>query len=148
MSVTTKFISEKIKKILYTLAMPDCVFCKIVEGKIPAEKVYEDAEFLAFLDIHPLSPGHTLIIPKKHYRWVWDLPAGRQAFPNIGDFFEVVKKIALAQQKVFDTDWILSKIIGDEVPHAHIWIFPNDKVKGDKNNLKENGEKIRAYFGN
>ena len=148
MSVTTKFISEKIKKILYTLAMADCVFCKIVEGKIPAEKVYEDAEFLAFLDIHPLSPGHTLIIPKKHYRWVWDLPAGRQTFPNIGDFFEVAKKIALAQQKAFDTDWILSKIVGDEVPHAHIWLFPNDRVRGDKNNLKENGKKIRAYFGN
>ena len=128
--------------------MTDCVFCKIVEGKIPAEKVYEDNEFLAFLDIHPLSPGHTLIIPKKHYRWVWDLPAGRQASPNIGDFFEVAKKIAVAQQKAFDTDWILSKIIGDEVPHAHIWIFPNDKVKDDKNNLKENGEKIRAYLGN
>ncbi len=128
--------------------MTDCVFCKIVEGKIPAEKVYEDNEFLAFLDIHPLSPGHTLIIPKKHYRWVWDLPAGRQASPNIGDFFEVAKKIAVAQQKAFDTDWILSKIIGDEIPHAHIWIFPNDKVKGDKNNLKENAEKIRAYFGN
>ena len=121
--------------------MADCVFCEIVEGKIPAEKVYEDNEFLAFLDIHPLSPGHTLIIPKKHYRWVWEVP-------NAGDFFEVVKKIALAQQKAFDTDWILSKIVGDEVPHAHIWLFPNDRVRGNKNNLKENGEKIRAYFGN
>lgn len=110
-------------------------------GTIPAEKVYEDEEFLAFLDIHPLSPGHTLVISKKHYRWVWDIP-------NAGDFFEVTRKIAVAQQKAFETDWILSKIIGDEVPHAHIWIFPNDKVRGDKNNLKENGEKIRAYFRN
>ena len=128
--------------------MPDCVFCKIARKEIPAEIVYEDKDFLAFLDIQPQSPGHTQIIPKKHYRWVWDLPAGRQVFPNIGDFFEVAKKIALAQQKAFGTDWILSKIIGDEVPHAHIWIFPNDQVKGNKNNLKENAEKIRAYFRN
>ncbi|OHA24473.1 MAG: hypothetical protein A3D52_01190 [Candidatus Taylorbacteria bacterium RIFCSPHIGHO2_02_FULL_44_36] len=121
--------------------MTDCVFCKIVKREIPAEIVYEDKDFLAFLDIHPQSPGHTLIIPKKHYRWVWDVP-------NAGDFFGVAKKIAVAQQKVFNTDWILSKIIGDEVQHAHIWIFPNAQVGDDKNNLKANAEKIRAYFGN
>ncbi|HEY4496252.1 MAG TPA: HIT domain-containing protein [Candidatus Paceibacterota bacterium] len=121
--------------------MPDCVFCKIVEGKIPAEKVYEDDDFLAFLDINPQSPGHTQVIPKKHYRWVWDIP-------NTGKYFDIVGKIARAQQKAFETEWILSKIIGDEVPHAHIWVFPNDKVIGDKNNLKENAEKIRDHLGN
>ncbi|TSC67506.1 MAG: Hit-like protein involved in cell-cycle regulation [Parcubacteria group bacterium Gr01-1014_73] len=117
----------------------DCVFCKIANKEIPAEIVYEDKDFLAFLDIQPQSPGHTQVIPKKHYRWVWDIP-------NAGDFFEVAKKIARAQQKAFDTDWILSKIIGDEIPHAHIWIFPNDKVKDDKNNFKENAEKIRLVL--
>lgn len=54
--------------------MIDCPFCKIVGGEIPSAKVYEDDEHLAFLDIRPQSPGHTLIIPKKHQRWVWDVP--------------------------------------------------------------------------
>ena len=46
--------------------MKDCLFCKIVAGEIPASKVYEDAEYLAFLDIHPVSTGHTLVVPKTH----------------------------------------------------------------------------------
>lgn len=120
-----------------------CIFCKIVAGDIPATKVYEDENFLAFLDIHPQAPGHAQVIPKTHYKWVWDLPAGRQASPNIGEYFEVVRKIAKAQQKAFGTEWILSKIIGDEVPHAHIWVFPSDGAKGDKNDLEQNAEKIR-----
>ncbi|MFM2357331.1 MAG: hypothetical protein RJA61_68 [Candidatus Parcubacteria bacterium] len=117
-----------------------CIFCKIVAKEIPAHIVYEDNDFLAFLDINPQSPGHTQVVPKKHYRWVWDIP-------NAGMYFEVAKKIALAQQKVFDTDWVLSKIIGDEVPHAHIWIFPNNKVTGDKKDLAGNAEKIKNELG-
>jgi histidine triad (HIT) family protein len=113
-----------------------CIFCKIIAKEIPAHIVYEDEDFLAFLDIHPQSPGHTQVIPKKHVRWVWDLE-------NVGSYFEVVKKIALAQRKAFDTDWILSKIVGDEVPHAHIWVFPNDTVSGDKTAFAENAEKIK-----
>lgn len=115
--------------------MQNCIFCKIVNKEIPAHVVYEDGDFLAFLDIHPQSPGHTLIIPKKHYRWVWDVP-------NVGAYFEVVRKIALAQQKAFKTEFILSKIVGDEVEHAHIWLFPNDKIKGDKMDFEGNKKKI------
>ena len=59
-------------------SMQECIFCQIVAGKLPSYKVYEDEEFLAFLDIFPKSTGHTLVIPKKHVEWVWDLPAGRQ----------------------------------------------------------------------
>jgi histidine triad (HIT) family protein len=120
--------------------MENCIFCKIVSGEIPATKIYEDENYLAFLDIHPQAPGHAQVIPKTHYRWVWDVP-------NVGAYFEVVKKIAQAQQKAFGTDWILSRIIGDEVPHAHIWVFPSDEAKGDKNNLSENAEKIRQALG-
>jgi histidine triad (HIT) family protein len=116
--------------------MNDCIFCKIVRGEIPSEKVYEDNDFIAFLDIHPQSPGHVQVIPKEHYRWVWDVP-------NVGAYFEVVRKVARAQQKSFSTDWILSKIIGDEVPHAHIWVFPNESVKGDKQDIASNAAKIR-----
>jgi len=114
----------------------NCVFCKIVKGEIPSYKIYEDKNFLAFLDINPQSPGHTQVIPKEHYRWVWDTP-------NVGEYFEVVRKIAKAQQKAFATDFILSKVIGDEVAHAHVWVFPNSKVSGDKKDFAENAKKIR-----
>ncbi len=116
--------------------MDNCIFCKIVKKEIPAQIVYEDNDFLAFLDIHPQSPGHTQVIPKQHYRWVWD-------HPQAGAYFEVVKKVALAQRKAFDTDFVLSKIVGDEVPHAHIWVFPNNKIEGDPKDLEGNAEKIR-----
>lgn len=117
-----------------------CIFCKIAKKEIPAEVVYEDENFLAFLDIHPQSPGHAQVIPKKHFRWVWDVP-------NVGEYFEVVKKIAIAQQKAFETDFVLSKIIGDEVSHAHVWVFPNDKIQGDKTDLETNARKIRLALG-
>ncbi len=123
--------------------MNDCIFCKIVAGEIPSYKVYEDNNFLAFVDIAPIAPGHVQVIPKEHYRWVWDLPAGRQVSPNIGEYFEVVRKIAKAQQKAFGTDWVLEKIVGEDVPHAHIWVYPNDKVSGDKKDFAGNAEKIK-----
>ena len=117
----------------------ECIFCKIVKGEIPSYKVYEDDKFLAFLDINPLSPGHTQVIPKEHHRWVWEVS-------NIGEYFEVVKKIALAQEKAFETDWILSKIDGSEVTHAHIWVYPNNKVDGDPKDFKTNMEKIKRQL--
>ena len=65
----------------------NCIFCKIVEGYIPSYKIYETDNFLAFLDIAQFSEGHTLVIPKTHYRFVWDVP-------NIGEYFQVVQKVA------------------------------------------------------
>ncbi len=118
--------------------MNDCIFCKIVRGDIPAHKVYEDEKFLAFLDIRPLAPGHTLIIPKRHYRWVWDVP-------DIGAYFETVRTVAQALQRAFGPiDEVHARIVGEEVPHAHIWLYPApDKAKGDKNDFEANAEKIR-----
>ncbi len=52
----------------------DCLFCRIARGDIPAHRVYEDGELLAFLDIHPIRPGHTLIVPRDHYAYFDDLP--------------------------------------------------------------------------
>jgi histidine triad (HIT) family protein len=111
----------------------DCIFCKIVNKEIPCTKVYEDDNFLAFLDIHPVGPGHTQIIPKKHYRWVWDVS-------NVGEFFEVARKIALAQKKAFNADIIRSQVYGEEIAHAHIWVWP--ETPGDEKDLKGNAEKI------
>jgi len=114
----------------------NCIFCKIVAGEIPSYRVYGDDNFIAFLDIHPKSAGHVQVIPKEHYKWVWDVP-------NAGEYFEVVKKIALAQQKAFNTELIRSQIFGEEVPHAHIWVWPHDQSVGDKNDFEGNAEKIR-----
>lgn len=111
----------------------NCIFCKIIKGEIPCIKVYEDEHFIAILDIHPMGPGHTQVIPKTHYRFVWDVP-------NAGEFFEITKKIALAQKKAFNTDIIRSQIYGEEIHHAHIWIWTD--IQGDINNLKENAQKI------
>ena len=124
--------------------MENCVFCKIVRKEIPAHIVYEDDDFMAFLDIHPHSMGHVQVIPKKHIRWVWDVSSDRTARPNIASYFETAQKIALALRKAFDTDWVLSKIVGDEVPHAHIWIFLSSAAKGDKNDFEGNKNKIIA----
>ena len=115
----------------------DCIFCKIVKGEIPSYKVYEDDDFLAFLDINPQSVGHTQIIPKNHYKFVWDVP-------NAGEYFEVAKKIALAQKKAFNQEIIFCRIVGTDVSHAHIWIFPHPAVtSGNKADLKGNAEKIK-----
>ncbi|MDQ3076558.1 MAG: HIT domain-containing protein [bacterium] len=116
--------------------MENCIFCKIIKGDIPSYRVFEDNDFLAFLDIQPQSPGHVQVIPKNHHRWVWDVP-------NAGAYFEVVQKVAKAQRKAFDTDFIISKMVGDEVHHAHIWVFPNNKVLGDKKAFELNAQKIR-----
>ena len=105
---------------------------------MPAHKVYEDEQFIAFLDIRPLSTGHTLVIPKTHYRFVWDVA-------NIGEYFVVVQKIAKALQNISGTDEIFMKVIGEEVPHAHVWIFANpDKAQGDKNDFAAIAEKIKT----
>lgn len=119
--------------------MEDCIFCKIVRREIPAEIVFENENFLAFLDINPRSPGHVQVIPKEHYRWVWDVP-------NIGEYFETVRKVVSAQQKAFNTQSVWSRIQGDEVFHAHIWIFPNPEIEGEKMDFRSNAEKIRKQL--
>jgi len=100
----------------------ECVFCKIVKGVIPCYKIYEDKEFISFLDITPRNKGHTLVIPKEHYRWVWDSP-------TFGEYFEVVNKVANALRKAMDTEWIVSLIVGEEITHAHVWLIP--RFEGD-----------------
>ncbi len=121
--------------------MNDCIFCKIVEGKIPSHKLYEDADFLAFLDINPRAPGHVQVIPKEHYRWVWDVPSDK-----IGAYFTVVQKIAKSLQKTFGKDLIRSQIYGEEVPHAHIWIWPDIQLDGGAKNFSDIAQKITSQI--
>ncbi len=108
--------------------MDECVFCKIILGEIPSFKVYEDDDFLGFLDINPLSLGNSLMVPKKHYRWVYDVP-------NFGEYWEAVKIVSLATKKVLkDCDSIGYLTLGYEVAHSHIRIVPrflgDDHVDG------------------
>lgn len=106
--------------------MSDCIFCKIVKGEIPCHKVYEDDKFLAFLDINPVSPGHTLLIPKTHYRWVYDVP-------NFGEYWQIAQKIAInIKNSPLNPEYISFLTMGNEVPHAHIHIIPrsqNDNIQ-------------------
>ena len=97
--------------------MQRSLFMDIVEGKLSSYKVYEDDLFLAFLDIFPRSKGHTLVIPKKQYRWVYDVP-------QAGEYWEVVTKISKAMQKTLKPTWINYATSGLEVNHAHIHILP------------------------
>ena len=117
----------------------DCIFCKIVRGEIPSEKILETSDFLVFLDINPRAPGHALVIPKQHHRWIWDVP-------QYTEYFEVARTVARAQQKAFGTDAIMMRVTGDEVFHAHIWVLPNpDHVSADfdKKDITKNAELIR-----
>ena len=104
--------------------MNECVFCKIIKREIPADIIYENNEVLAFLDIQPVNFGHTLVIPKKHYEKIYNLPD--EILKNIAPF---IKKIAVAVKHGVNADGI--NIImnndgaaGQIVPHAHFHIIP------------------------
>ncbi len=97
--------------------MSDCVFCQIVAGNIPSFIIYEDNEFVAFLDISQIVDGHTLVIPKTHYRWVWDVP-------NISSYFEVVQRVARKMQQVSGSSYVKSVTLGVLVEHAHVHLLP------------------------
>jgi len=112
--------STRIKKGEIDREGRECAFCKIVKGKKKCFKVYEDKKFFAFLDENPRALGHLLVIPKKHFRYVWDVP-------YIGEYFETVKKLANALQKAFKTEWIISPVMGEEIHHAHMHLIPRFK---------------------
>lgn len=99
--------------------MSDTIFTKIIKGELPCHKIYEDDKTLAFLDIHPLQPGHTLVIPKTQIEFVWDLKDDDyQAVMN------TTKLVALRLRKVLPTPYIHSRIVGIDVPHAHVHLIP------------------------
>lgn len=103
--------------------MEECIFCKIIDKQIPAFVVYEDDKWLAFLDIRPLNKGHTLVIPKQHYRWVHDVP-------DFGEYWKVAKRVALGAMKGLGAFTVSFVTMGFEAPHAHIWVIPRYKDDG------------------
>ena len=110
--------------------MSDCIFCKIVAGEIPSTRVYEDETKIAFMDIGPVQPGHTLLIPRAHYERFTDLPDDLAAdlagvLPRLAR--AVVKAAAADGFNLFQTNGACS---GQVVPHVHIHIIPRHNNDG------------------
>jgi len=116
----------------------ECIFCKIAAKQIPSFTVYEDDKFIAILDINPLNPGHTLVIPKQHVRWTFDVE-------EFGEYWEVTKRVALAAIKSLGAFTVNFFTIGFgemSVEHAHIHVVPRFKDDGhpelpDRHNIKQ-----------
>lgn len=122
-----------------TIEKETCIFCKIITGDVPCYKIYEDEYFLAFLDINPRAPGHVQVIPKEHMRFVWN-------HTNIGNYFKVVQKIAKALQKAYGQELVRSQIYGEEVFHAHVWVWPDLPNDGTEKDFKSHVEIIKKYL--
>jgi histidine triad (HIT) family protein len=99
--------------------MEDSIFTKIIRGEIPSHKVYEDENTLAFLDIHPVQPGHTLVVPKKQVEFVWDL---EQA--DYSALMLTVRKVAQRIRDVMEPPNVGEMVVGVDVPHAHVHLIP------------------------
>lgn len=107
------------------------IFSKIINKEIPAHIIYEDNKFLAFLDVNPLVFGHTLLIPKKPTKWVWDVE-------DFEEYFSTARKIIKHYQNVTGNELVTMKVVGTDVPHAHIHIMPYDeKYSGDTHQLTD-----------
>lgn len=107
----------------------NCIFCKIISGEIPAQKVYEDNEILAFLDLNPVNIGHTLVMPKKHFMNLYDTPD-----ETLAVMAPVIKKISIAIKTALGADGINVEMNNDGVAgqllfHTHVHIIP--RFEGD-----------------
>ena len=130
--------------------MKDCIFCKIAAGEIPSNKIYEDSNFLAFLDIRPLSEGMSLVIPKKHVT-----PNFPDSDPEVlSEGIKVTHKVANMLQKALNTKRVFLSIEGLDVDHLHFKLYPshgkspgeilrNGPAEISEKELEELAEKIR-----
>ena len=101
------------------------IFSRIVAGEIPCYKIAENDKFFAFFDISPLTPGHTLVIPKKEEDYIFDISDA-----DLAEMIVFAKKIAVAIKKAIPCKKVGVAVIGLEVPHAHIHLVPMQK-EGD-----------------
>jgi len=97
----------------------NCIFCKIVKKEIQADGVYEDENFLSFLDIQPVSDGHILVIPKKHVIWMQEADDC-----TIAEIFKLSKKLMRAIKNGLGCDYVQVSVVGKDVPHFHIHLIP------------------------
>ncbi len=118
------------------------IFSKIITGEIPSYRIHEDERFYAFLDINPLSEGHTLVIPKVETDYLFDLEDDL-----LGGMMIFAKKVALAIDKTTDCKRVGIAVLGLEVPHAHIHLVPINNlhdIEFSKPKLKFSDEQFRA----
>lgn len=122
----------------------DNVFAKIIRGEIPCYKIYEDEKTLAFLDIAPESKGHTLVIPKADVDKVYEL-----SDEDYEALFATVKKVAKRMEEVLGQRTLM-KVVGTDVPHAHVHLMPLDPtweygrtLKLSETEFKEIQEKLK-----
>ncbi len=124
------------------------IFSRIIAGEIPCYKVAEDDRFFAFLDINPMTKGHTLVVPKQETDYLFDLDDAMLA-----DMMVFAKKVAASLQKHMDCVRVGVAVIGLEVPHAHIHLIPiksesdmnfrNPKLKLSPEEMQEIAETVR-----
>ena len=107
---------------LFYQTMDNCIFCKIVAGQSPCYKVYEDKNYLAFLDIAPRTNGDTILIPKKHYRWVYDVE-------DFSGYWQAALKITKKMKEVLKPLFVSYFTYGLDVAHAHIHIMPRSETE-------------------
>lgn len=127
------------------------IFSKIIRGEIPCYKIAEDENFFAFLDISPMTKGHTLVVPKMEEDYIFNLED-----KTVGDMMIFAKKVAKAIQLAVPCVRIGVAVLGMEVPHAHIHLVPinkesdlnfkNPKLKLDKEEMNAIAENIRDYI--
>jgi histidine triad (HIT) family protein len=123
------------------------IFSKIIAGEIPSFKIAENDQFYAFLDVFPLVPGHTLVVPKKETDKLFDLDE-----KDLGAILQFAQPIAKAIEKAFPCQRCGMAVIGLEVPHAHVHLVPistaddlnftRPKLKPSQDELKEAQQKI------
>lgn len=99
--------------------MSDTIFTKIINGELPSHKIYEDENTFVFLSIQPIQPGHTLVIPKKPVRFVWDLDDA-----DYVALMATVKKVAQRIREVLNAPYVGEQVVGVDVPHAHVHLVP------------------------
>ncbi len=104
--------------------MSECIFCQIIKKQVPASIVYEDEQVMAFLSNHPVNMGHTLVVPKKHYVNLFEIPEEEAAY-----LFRIVKRITLAVKDTANSDAIRivqnnGKDAGQIIFHLHVHIIP------------------------
>jgi histidine triad (HIT) family protein len=106
----------------------ETLFTKIIEGKIPSYKIYEDELTYAFLDIHPIQPGHTLVVPKLPVENLWDLPD-----KDFQAVLSTCKRLAIRLRNTLKTERIGLEVIGVDVPHAHVHLVPFNTTEEFRN---------------
>lgn len=101
------------------MSTEETIFTKIIKREIPADIIYEDEESIAFLDIYPVSKGHTLLISKDPHPWMTDLPDGL-----VSSMFVKAKMMMNKIKGVIGCDYVQLSIVGKDVPHFHIHLIP------------------------